>query len=107
MSDDSAGMRASEKSRWSRQSKNHAAEATMKTNQWYLVSWRHQGADEEEADIAAEDGCRGQTGQAKTKSGPGYSFSAASRFITAESFATFWRMIFPDLNFTVARAGIG
>jgi hypothetical protein len=34
MSDDNAGMRASEKSRWSRQSKNHAAEATMKTNQW-------------------------------------------------------------------------
>ena len=37
---------------------------------------------------------------------PTYSFSAASRFIAAESFATFWRMIFPDLNFTVARAGM-
>lgn len=80
----------------------------MKTNQWYLVSWRHQAAEDEEgADMAAEDGCRGQTGQAKITSGPGYSFAAASRFIAAESFATFWRMIFPDLNFTVARAGIG
>src|SRR5687768_12224629 len=37
---------------------------------------------------------------------PRYFFVAASRFSTAESFATFCRMIFPDLNFTVARAGM-
>ena len=29
-----AGMRARENSRWSRQSNSHAADATMKTNQW-------------------------------------------------------------------------
>src|SRR5690349_15408119 len=39
-------MRASEKSRWSRQSKNHAADATRKTNQWYPVSSFHHGWEE-------------------------------------------------------------
>ena len=35
-----------------------------------------------------------------------YFVTVDSRFIVAESFATFCRMIFPDLNLTVALAGM-
>ena len=43
---------------------------------------------------------------ARFSSDYGATLVAASRFKTAESLATFCRMILPDLNLTVARAGM-